>query len=60
MGKYEKILHRFLLGIIFSLMSWAIINGLIIEISFWKYFITELIIVAILKVSTFTNQKLGL
>lgn len=60
MGKYEKIIHRFLLGMSFSLLSWFIIDKLIIEIPFWKYFITELIIVAILKISTFTNQKLGL
>jgi hypothetical protein len=60
MGRYEKVIHRFLLGMLFSLITWFIIDKLIIEIEFWKYFIIELLIVGILRISTFTNQKLGL
>jgi hypothetical protein len=60
MTKYEKILHRFIISMLFSAASWLIINNLIIEISFWKYFIIEILLVIMLKLSTLLTTKLGL
>jgi hypothetical protein len=60
MGRIERMVHTFLVGILFSVVSWLVIKNLIIEMSFIKYFIIEIFIVGMLKLSTYVNQKLGL
>jgi len=60
MQRFEKIVHTFLLGMLFSVVSWLVIKNLIVEMNFIRYFIIEIFIVGMLKLSTYINQKLGL
>lgn len=60
MQRLEKVVHTFLMGMLFSVVSWLVIKNLIVEMSFIKYFIIEIFIVGMLKLSTYVNQKLGL
>jgi hypothetical protein len=60
MSSTEKYIHSTLLGIVCSFITWLIVDNLFINIPFWKYFIIELILVAMLKLYTFTITKLGL
>jgi hypothetical protein len=60
MGRIERIVNTFLVGILFSVVSWLVVKNLIVEMSFIKYFIIEIFIVGMLKLSTYVNQKLGL
>lgn len=56
----EKTIHYTLIAILFSIINWFIIDNLVINISFWKYFIVELILVTSLKIFKFTIEKLKL
>jgi hypothetical protein len=56
----EKTIHHALIAILFSIINWIIIDNFIINISFWKYFIIELLLVSSLKIFKFTIQKLKL
>jgi len=60
MTKYERVIHRFLISMLFSLASWFIINNLLVTISFWKYIIIEVLLLLMLKLSTVLTKKLGL
>lgn len=60
MTKYERVIHRFLISMLFSLASWFIINNLIVTVSFWKYIIIEVLLLLMLKLSTVLTKKLGL
>lgn len=60
MSVREKFLHGFIISILLSIVNWFIIDKLIINISFWKYFILELIFVVSMKLYKFTLQKLQL
>jgi len=60
MTKYEKILHRFIISILFSIASWFIINNLIVSVSFWKYLIIEILLLVMLKLNTMLTKKLSL
>lgn len=60
MQRLERVVHTFLMGMLFSVVSWLVIKNLIVEMSFIKYFIIEIFIVGMLKLSTYVNQKLGL
>ena len=60
MTKYEKVIHRFIVSILFSIASWFIINNLIVSVSFWKYLIIEILLLVMLKLNTMLTKKLGL
>jgi|Laugrespbdmm15sn_2_1035079.scaffolds.fasta_scaffold27746_3 hypothetical protein len=56
----EKIIHSFFLAIFISIINWLIIFKFIVEISIFKYFLIEIILILSIKLFTFTKQKLGL
>jgi hypothetical protein len=56
----EKIIHSILLSILFSVISWLIIDRFVINLSFLRYFLVELILVISLKFYKFTKLKLKL
>jgi hypothetical protein len=60
MSVIEKFVHGFIISITLSIVNWFIIDNLIINIPFWKYFILELIFVVSMKLYKFTLQKLQL
>jgi hypothetical protein len=60
MTKYEKLIHRFIISMFFSLISWLIINNLIVDVYFYKYMIIEILLLVMLKLSTLLTKKLGL
>lgn len=53
----EKFIHSFLIAVVFSILCWLIITNFVIEISFWKYIIIEIILAVSKKLYTFTIQK---
>lgn len=52
--------HRLILSLLFSIINWKIIDALLIEMPFWKYFIIEISILIMIKFLTFTYEKAGL
>ena len=54
----EKIFHSLLLSISFSIINWKIVDFFLIDITFWKYIIIEVILVISIKLFKFTKQKL--
>lgn len=60
MKTYEKVIHRFIISMLFSIASWFIINNLIVSVSFWKYLIIEILLLVMLKFNTMLTKKLGL
>jgi hypothetical protein len=60
MSNTEKGVHRFLISLVMSLTSWLVINSLLVKVELWKYFIIEIFLLLMFKLSTYTNQKLGL
>jgi hypothetical protein len=60
MGKYEKAINKTIIAVLFSILNWLIIDKLIIEIPFYKYFIIEILLIVTMKLCIFTTQKLKL
>lgn len=61
MRVYEKVIHSFLLSMVFTLANWAIVSNFIIpDLSFFKYIFIEIALVISLKLFIFTKLKLGL
>ena len=60
MTQKEKVFHNIIIAILFSIVSWLIVDNLIIPISFWKYLIIELMFVLSQKLFKFTVLKLKL
>ena len=56
----EKIIHSFILALLISIINWIIIDNFIVEISFFKYFLIEIILILSIKLYKFTKQKLRL
>jgi len=56
----EKFFHSFLIGILFSLINWLIINNFIIRVSIFKYILIEFVLVMSVKFFKFTKLKLNL
>jgi hypothetical protein len=56
----EKIIHTLILSLMFSIISWLVVDNLIIDISFLKYFLIEIILIISLKFYKFTIQKFKL
>ena len=60
MKLYEKIIHSFLLSFLFTVLTWIVVNKLILEMSFIRYLIIEFILIISLKLFNFTKLKLKL
>jgi hypothetical protein len=56
----EKVIHSFLLAVFISIINWLVISKFIVEMSIFKYFLIEIILILSIKLFTFTKQKLGL
>jgi len=56
----EKFFHSFLIGILFSLINWLIIDNFIIRVSIFKYILIEFVLVMSVKFFKFTKLKLNL
>jgi hypothetical protein len=56
----EKIIHTLILSLMFSIISWFVVDNFIIDISFLKYFLIEIILIVSLKFYKFTIQKFKL
>ena len=56
----EKFFHSFVLGCLFSLLNWFLIDKFIIDISIYKYIFIEIILVVSVKFFKFTKLKLNL
>jgi len=56
----EKLLHRFLLSVVFTLTNWFIVTTFITEVSFLRYFFIELLLVLSMKLFKFTLTKFKL
>lgn len=56
----EKIIHTLILSLMFSIISWLVVDNLIIDISFLKYFLIEIVLIISLKFYKFTIQKFKL
>lgn len=57
MKTYAKVIHRIILSILFSILTWLIIKSFIIEITFLRYFILELILYLSMNLLKFTLKK---
>jgi hypothetical protein len=61
MKVYEKVIHSFLLSMVFTLVNWTIVSNFIIpDLPFFKYLLIEILLVVSLKLFIFTKLKLGL
>lgn len=60
MSDLEKIVHRFLIGFLFSIVTWLIVDLLIVDIKLYKYFIIEILMLVMLKISIEIQKKLGI
>ena len=56
----EKVIHTLILSLMFSIISWLVVDNLVIDISFLKYFLIEIILIISLKFYKFTIQKFKL
>jgi hypothetical protein len=52
-----KVLNKIIIGILFSILSWTIIDKLIVEIPLWKYIIIEILIITIFKIELILASK---
>lgn len=53
-----KQVHLALLALAFTFITWNIVNLLIVEVSFFKWIIIEIIFAVMLKIHKFTSSKL--
>lgn len=52
-----KVLNKIIIGILFSILSWTIIDKLIVELPLWKYIIIEILIITIFKIELILASK---
>jgi hypothetical protein len=57
MKTYAKVIHRIILSTLFSILTWIIVKSFIIEITFLRYFLVELILYFSMNLLKFTLQK---
>jgi hypothetical protein len=57
MKRNAKIIHRIILSTLFSILTWLVVKNFIIEITFLRYFILELILYLSMNLLKFTLQK---
>lgn len=60
MSSIEKELHKLLISLCFSVLTWLIVDHFIVDLPLWKYFIIELLLVISWKFSIFTTRKMKL
>lgn len=60
MSRYEKAIHRFFIGLVFSVVNWILIDQFLVELPLWKYIIIELFLVISMKFYIFTTRKMNL
>lgn len=60
MSLLEKAFHSLLLGALFTIINWLVIDKFIIELTFTKYIFIEIVLVISIKFYKFTKLKLGL
>lgn len=60
MSSVEKVVHRLLISIVFTVLNWIVIDFFIVDLPLWRYLIIELFLVISLKFYTFTTRKLKL
>lgn len=58
--EFSKSVLSSIVSIFFTVVSWFIINALIIEIELWRYFLIELLLLFLGNFYTFVMQKLQL
>ena len=56
----EKFFHALVIGILFSILNWFIIDCFIIKLSILKYVFIECILIVSIKLFKFTKLKLNL
>lgn len=56
----QKFFHSFIIGVLFSLLNWLIIDKFIINLSIYTYIFIEIVLVISIKLYKFTKQKLNL
>jgi hypothetical protein len=52
-----KVLNKIIIGILFSILTWTIIDKLIVELPLWKYIIIEILIITIFKIELILASK---
>jgi hypothetical protein len=52
-----KVLNKIIIGILFSILTWTIIDKLIVEMPLWKYIIIEILIITIFKIELILASK---
>jgi hypothetical protein len=60
MSNFEREVHKLIISLCFSLVTWTIVNLFIVDISFWKFLIVELLLFISWKFSIFTTRKMKL
>ena len=60
MSVLERQIHRALISLVFSIINWMLIDYLLVDLPFWKYFIIELFLVVSMKFYIFTTRKMNL
>ena len=58
MSTIERIIHKFLISLLFSIITWCIVNKCIIEINFFRYLIIEILMLIMLKFSLYLQKIL--
>lgn len=58
MSSVEKVVHKLLISLVFTLVNWVIVDNFIVEVPFWKYLIIEVFLVISMKFYTFTTLKI--
>lgn len=54
----SKHIHTFLLSLIFTWVTWNIVNIFLVDVNFFKWIIIEFIFAIMLKLYNFTSTKL--
>ena len=60
MSMNKRIIHRFILGVSFSLILWSLVDNFLITIPIWKWIIIEILFGIWDYLCTFVKLSLGL
>lgn len=60
MKQYEKVIHKILISLIYTIATWTFIKSFILNLSFYKYFLIEIVLVLSMKFYKFTLEKFKL
>jgi hypothetical protein len=56
----QKIIHSFIISILFSIANWFVVKNLIIDVTIIEYIFIEIVLVISIKLFKFTKLKLKL